>query len=68
MPEPSPIGQSPDAPIVFTSNDEVARGNTERANAEPEPQALHSAKVPGVKDPAVERRREEHEIEDSKDK
>lgn len=64
MPEPSPLGQSPDNPIVFTSGDEVARGNMERANAEPEPQALHAAKVPGVPDPAVKRRHEEAEIAD----
>ncbi len=37
----------------------------ERANAEPEPQALHSAKVPGVEDPAIERREKEHELEES---
>jgi hypothetical protein len=64
MPEPSPLGQSPDEPIVFCSEDEVARGNMERANAEPEPQALHSAKVPGVEDPAIERREKEHELEE----
>ena len=56
-PEPNPAGQSPDAPIVFTANTDVARGNTERANAEPEPAALHSAKVPGVPDPAEKRRK-----------
>lgn len=55
-PEPDPAGQSPEAPIEFTSNDDVARGNTERANAEPEPAALHHAEVPGQPDPAVERR------------
>lgn len=65
LPEPSPIGQSPDDPIVFCAEDEVARGNMERANAEPEPQALHSAKVPGVEDPAIERREKEHELEES---
>ena len=52
-----PLSQSPDAPIVFTSPDEVARGNMERANAEPEPAALHSAKTPGVPDMAKKRRR-----------
>ena len=52
-----PLSQSPDAPIEFSSPDEVARGNTERANAEPEPAALHSAKVPGVPDMAKKRRR-----------
>ncbi len=55
-PVPDPAGQSPDHPIEFTSNDDVARGNAERANAEPEPQALTAAKVPGVTDPAIERR------------
>lgn len=57
-PEVDPAGQSPDAPIEFTSNDDVARGNMERANAEPEPAALHHAEVPGQPDPAVERRHE----------
>ena len=65
IPEPSPLGQSPEEPIVFCAEDEVARGNMERANAEPEPQALHSAKVPGVEDPAIERREKEHELEES---
>jgi hypothetical protein len=60
----SPLGQSPENPIVFSADDEVARGNMERANAEPEPQALHSAKVPGVEDPAIERREKEHELEE----
>ena len=55
---PDPLGQSPDAPIEFTSNDDVARGNEERANAEPEPAALHDAQVPGKPDMA-ERRRED---------
>lgn len=55
-PAPDPAGQSPDAPIEFTSDDDVARGNAERANAEPEPAALHHAEVPGQPDPAVERR------------
>jgi hypothetical protein len=67
MPEPSPLGQSPEEPIVFTSGDEVAQGNMERANAEPEPQALHSAKVPGVEDPAIERREKEHELDERND-
>lgn len=54
---PDPAGQSPDAPIEFTSNNDVARGNAERANAEPEPEALHAAKVPGKPD-MTERRHE----------
>ena len=58
-PVPDPAGQSPDVPIEFTGNNDVARGNAERANAEPEPQALTSAKVPGVTDPVQERRRVE---------
>jgi hypothetical protein len=53
---PDPAGQSPDAPIEFTSGDDVARGNAERANAEPEPAALHDAQVPGKPDTAAERR------------
>jgi hypothetical protein len=48
---PDPAGQSPEDPIEFTSNTDVARGNEERANAEPEPPALHDAEVPGVPDP-----------------
>ncbi len=60
-PVPDPGGQSPDQPIEFAGNNEVARGNAERANAEPEPQALSSAKVPGVTDPVEERRRIEAE-------
>ena len=56
-PAPDPAGQSPDDPIEFTSNNEVARGNAERANAEPEPPALHDAEVPGKLD-ASKRRRE----------
>ncbi|MDQ3369861.1 MAG: hypothetical protein M3680_30960 [Myxococcota bacterium] len=55
-PEPDPTGQSPDAPIRFTSDDDVARGNEERANAEPEPAALHAAEVPGKPDVAAQRR------------
>lgn len=62
--EPDPAGQSPDAPIEFTSDDDVARGNAERANAEPEPVALHDAKVPGVPDAAAARRREAAEREE----
>lgn len=46
-PIPDPAGQSPDDPIEFTSDSDVARGNEERANAEPEPPALHDAEVPG---------------------
>ncbi len=60
---PDPAGQSPDEPIEFTGNNDVARGNAERANAEPEPQALTSAKVPGVTDPVEERRRIEAEAD-----
>lgn len=56
-PDADPAGQSPDDPIVFSADTEVARGNTERANAEPEPAALHSAKTPGVEDPAEKRRK-----------
>ena len=55
-PAPDPAGQSPDAPIQF-ANTEVGRGNEERANAEPEPAALHDADVPGILDPAEKRRR-----------
>jgi len=55
-PEPDPAGQSPEDPIHF-ANTEVGRGNEERANAEPEPAALHDADVPGVEDVAEERRR-----------
>ena len=45
-----PAGQSPDAPIEFEADTDVGRGNAERANAEPEPPALHDAEVPGVPD------------------
>lgn len=55
--EPDPTGQSPDDPIEFTGNNDVARGNEERANAEPEPPALHAAEVPGKPD-VVQKRRE----------
>ncbi len=57
-PVPDPVGQSPDEPIEFAADTDVARGNEERANAEPEPAALHHAEVPGQPDPAVERRHE----------
>lgn len=59
-PEPDPTGQSPDAPIEFTADTEVARGNAERANAEPEPPALHDAEVPGKPDVAQRRRDIQH--------
>jgi hypothetical protein len=55
-PEVDPLGQSPDAPIEFEASNEVARGNAERANAEPEPAALHDAEVPGKPDVAQRRR------------
>ncbi|CAN5913701.1 hypothetical protein BH11MYX3_BH11MYX3_17140 [soil metagenome] len=55
-PAPDAAGQSPGAPIEFTKGDDVARGNAERANAEPEPAALHDAEVPGKPDAAAERR------------
>ena len=64
MPKPDPAGQSPDDPIVFTANTDVARGNTERANAEPEPAALHAAEVPGKPDVAQKRRDIQHAHED----
>ncbi len=54
---PDPAGQSPDDPIEFATQSDVARGNTERANAEPEPAALHAAVVPGKPDVAARRRR-----------
>jgi hypothetical protein len=64
-PEASPLGQSPDHPIEFEASNEVARGNAERANAEPEPAALHNAEVPGKPDVAKRRREiEKHERED----
>jgi hypothetical protein len=62
---PDPAGQSPDAPIEFTSDTDVARGNEERANAEPEPAALHDAEVPGKPDVAAERRHEAAKHHDS---
>jgi hypothetical protein len=55
-PEADPLGQSPDEPIEFEASNEVARGNAERANAEPEPAALHAAEVPGKPDVAKKRR------------
>jgi hypothetical protein len=55
-PEVDPLGQSPDHPIEFEAGNEVARGNAERANAEPEPAALHDAEVPGKPDVAKRRR------------
>jgi len=59
-----PAGQSPDQPIEFCSDDEVARGNAERANAEPEPAALHAAEVPGKPDVAARRRKAAKEERD----
>jgi hypothetical protein len=59
-----PTGQSPDDPIEFDADNDVACGNEERANAEPEPAALHSAEVPGKPDPAKERRQIERESSD----
>jgi hypothetical protein len=59
--EPDPLGQSPDAPIEFEASNEVARGCAERANAEPEPAALHDAEVPGKPDVAQRRREKQHE-------
>ena len=58
--EIDPTSQSPDQAIEFTSGDEVARGNAERANAEPEPAALHAAEVPGKPDVAQRRRDIQH--------
>ena len=64
QPEADPTSQSPDAPIEFDKNDDVARGNEERANAEPEPAALHDAQVPGKPDMAEHRREiQKHERE-----
>ena len=63
-PKADPLSQSPDDPIEFCANNEVARGNEERANAEPEPEALHSAEVPGVPDQAEKRREELAKLED----
>jgi hypothetical protein len=54
--KPAPTSQSPDDPIEFEADDDVACGNAERANAEPEPAALHDAQVPGKPDTAEERR------------
>lgn len=58
---PDPASQSPDDPIEFARNDDVARGNEERANAEPEPAALHDAEVPGKPDVAKVRREKQHD-------
>ena len=58
---PDPASQSPDDPIEFAADDDVARGNEERANAEPEPAALHDAEVPGKPDLAQRRRDKQHE-------
>ena len=55
-PPVDPTSQSPDDPIEFAADGEVARGNEERANAEPEPAALHDAQVPGKPDMAQRRR------------
>jgi hypothetical protein len=55
-PPADPTSQSPEAPIEFTKGDDVAKGNEERANAEPEPAALHDAQVPGKPDMAEHRR------------
>ncbi|MEJ7603006.1 MAG: hypothetical protein WKG01_34280 [Kofleriaceae bacterium] len=55
-----PAGQSPDDPIDFASDTAVGRGNEERANAEPEPAALHDAETPGVPDVAQKRRDAAH--------
>jgi hypothetical protein len=63
-PKADPLGQSPEDPIEFAADNEVARGNEERANAEPEPQALHAAQVPGVPDQAAKRREKEMAEED----
>jgi len=54
--KPDPTSQSPDDPIEFCKGDDVAKGNEERANAEPEPAALHDAQVPGKPDMAEQRR------------
>lgn len=63
QPPVDPASQSPDDPIEFCADDDVARGNEERANAEPEPAALHSAEVPGKPDVAAKRRELQHEAE-----
>ena len=60
-----PASQSPDEPIEFCAETEVARGNEERANAEPEPPALHAAEVPGKPDVAAKRREAQREQEDA---
>ena len=61
--EVDPVSQSPDDPIEFCADDEVARGNAQRANAEPEPAALHAAKVPGKADPAERRRKAQRDAD-----
>ncbi len=61
--EVDPTGQSPEDPIEFAGDNDVARGNEERANAEPEPAALHDAQVPGKPDVAKRRREKQHDIE-----
>jgi hypothetical protein len=57
--EVDPTSQSPDDPIEFCAEGDVAAGNEERANAEPEPAALHAAEVPGKIDPARRRRHQD---------
>lgn len=54
--EVDPASQRPEDPIEFCADNDVAVGNEERANAEPEPAALHAAEVPGKPDPAEQRR------------
>jgi hypothetical protein len=61
--EVPPTGQSPEDPIEFEREDDVACGNAQRANAEPEPAALHAAEVPGKPDAARRRREVEREGE-----
>ena len=61
-----PASQSPDEPIEFCADDDVALGNEERANAEPEPAALHSAEVPGKPDVAAKRREAQREHDDDR--
>lgn len=61
--EIDPATQSPDEPIEFCADDDVARGNAERANAEPEPAALHAAEAPGKPDVAERRRKAQHDEE-----
>jgi hypothetical protein len=61
--EVAPSSQSPDDPIEFCAEGDVAAGNEERANAEPEPAALHAADVPGKIDPAARRREKQKSAE-----